>query len=842
MQQDFFQKCVSLIIDEDAQGYSYVDDLMCALATKESQTHINNIVVVWHVKYSEDNEREFKFYSNNQYFKLDSFNTRALAERQSIISSEDKEFSDYRVNDNLSMSHVVAIPINKFVHDERFVECHGVMIMLSQTSKINISDDQLKVFHTLLNTREPKVYTTVNVVEAFRQLSFQIEPGELSYLKCFNYIGKSLDLISNKGNKDYLLAGLRHYSFWQLRKDDEDKLAFAKEFSRNTYDNVAYNNTHTKLASNTPHYLNEVVGDALFGNDEKEELLTFLSYNEAKNSFKDENYFKSLGLSDSNSTIAVIAMGKGTSRKINCLYIKNIVYSVFVSKKLIMDYVKEIVRRINEENVRSQNILLGKLMSVAFACETELDFYMNAASIIRTANEAEQCLIFMPNNKGKLILKSEKIKRLHMTAVQEMNSPKLIGLPKNLCDDEDFCMWLDRKDFYTIPPVNTAEYYETEKNAVVKSAMVVRISAKNIYRGLIVLINMNHEPSSQCVFYHNIFITDNYLLTNACGLFLIQYQQLRASIAKRNYLLGKLRHEIPSNTDAIEQSVMAIRDCLDEPIVRKNYLYTILNNLRLNNGRILLLAKFFSAVGFPKEKFAERKKKTNLRRFLNSYIDIFRTEGKYRGVDVYFSVSDDDITINVSNFYELAIVNVVTNAIRYAAEGTCVNIAVYPDRFIVCDMGLPIGNDEKQYIFDEGFRGDLAKSINEKGMGYGLFLTKIILEAHNSEIFVDSEKYCDENYFGEIALCDYIDRLGSTIDQKNFIVKGMSEANRSLALKLYDSMIKNRNANIDRAYRNFKPEIISEWVDYLNENNVVFHDLESDIMREVHKVKFTIKF
>lgn len=63
MQQDFFQKCVSLIIDEDAQGYSYVDDLMCALATKESQTHINNIVVVWHVKYSEDNEREFKFYS-----------------------------------------------------------------------------------------------------------------------------------------------------------------------------------------------------------------------------------------------------------------------------------------------------------------------------------------------------------------------------------------------------------------------------------------------------------------------------------------------------------------------------------------------------------------------------------------------------------------------------------------------------------------------------------------------------------------------------------------------------------------------------------------------------------
>ena len=716
------------------------------------------------------------------------------------------------------------------------------MIMLSQTSKIDISEYQLNIIHTLLNSREPKVYTSDNVVNAFRQLSFHVEPGELSYLKCFNYIGKSLDIISNKGNKDYLLAGLRHYSFWQLRKDDEDKLAFAKEFSRNTYDNVAHYNTHKILGSNTPHYLNEIVGDALFGNDKDEVFLSFLSYNDAKKSFKDENYFKELGLSESNSTIAIIAMGKGTARKINCLYFKNIVYSEFISKKLIKDYIKEIVRRINEENICSQNILLNKLMSVAFSCEKEIDFYQNAAKIISSANEAEQCLIYMPNEKGTLILKSEKTKRHSVTAVQEMSRPKLIELPKNYLDDSDFCSWLEHKDFYTVPPINTAEYYETEKNSAVKSAMVVRIYAKNIYHGLIILINMSHKPSSQCVFYHNIFITDNYLLTNACGLFLIQYQQLQTSIAKRNYLLGKLRHEIPSNTDAIEKSVMTIRDCLDEPDLRKNYLLTILNNLRLNNGRILLLAKFFSAVGFPKEKFAERKKKTNLRRFLNSYIDIFRTEGKYRGVDVYFSVSNDDICINVSNFYELAIVNVVTNAIRYAAEGTCVNIMVLPDQLIVSDMGIPINHDEKQYIFEEGFRGDVAKSINEKGMGYGLFLTKIILEAHNSDITVDSEMYSDENYFGEIALCDYIDGLGSTTDQKNFIVKGMSEANRPLALKLYDLIIRNRTTNVDRAYRNYKPEIISEWIDYLNENNVVFHDLEKDLMREVHKVIFTIKF
>ena len=98
MQQDYFLKCISLITNEDVQGYSFVDDLMCALTVKESQTHINNIVVVWHIKYSENNEKVFKYFSNNFSFNIDSLDTRALADRQSIITSEDEEYSNYRKN------------------------------------------------------------------------------------------------------------------------------------------------------------------------------------------------------------------------------------------------------------------------------------------------------------------------------------------------------------------------------------------------------------------------------------------------------------------------------------------------------------------------------------------------------------------------------------------------------------------------------------------------------------------------------------------------------------------------------------------------------------------------
>ena len=58
-----------------------------------------------------------------------------------------------------------------------------------------------------------------------------------------------------------------------------------------------------------------------------------------------------------------------------------------------------------------------------------------------------------------------------------------------------------------------------------------------------------------------------------------------------------------------------------------------------------------------------------------------------------------DVIIQVSSFFQLAIVNIITNAVRYSSPGTCVIINVYNNRIEICDIGICITEKDKSFIF-----------------------------------------------------------------------------------------------------------------------------------------------
>ena len=307
-------------------------------------------------------------------------------------------------------------------------------------------------------------------------------------------------------------------------------------------------------------------------------------------------------------------------------------------------------------------------------------------------------------------------------------------------------------------------------------------------------------------------------------------------------MLQKLRHEIPNNTSSIRNATRSIRERIEEPDIyaRRNYIHVILNSIILSTNRIYLLAQFFSAVGFTQEKFAENRKRVSINHFLNSYIDIFRTEGSYRNVDVYFDLKDENPIIYVSDYYLLALVNIITNAIRYAAEGTSVYIEASRNRFVVTDIGIPIKQNEIDLIYNEGFRSDEAIAINEKGMGYGLYLSKMILESHDSEITAQCEKHSNENYYLQQAICEYVRGLETT-KRGDFLYAGIDDFNRPTADNLFNHIEKNSNESLDKRFVNNNKDLMQKWLDYLNKYNLVFLDMENDFLtKEVYKVSFTV--
>ena len=91
---------------------------------------------------------------------------------------------------------------------------------------------------------------------------------------------------------------------------------------------------------------------------------------------------------------------------------------------------------------------------------------------------------------------------------------------------------------------------------------------------------------------------------------------------------------------------------------------------------------------------------------------------------------------------EQVIDNLVSNAIKYTNEGS-VSLAYYKvDGQVevkVEDTGIGISEEHLNRLFDRFYRTDNARSRDKGGTGLGLAVVRSILNAHGSEIEIESE-------------------------------------------------------------------------------------------------------
>ena len=90
-----------------------------------------------------------------------------------------------------------------------------------------------------------------------------------------------------------------------------------------------------------------------------------------------------------------------------------------------------------------------------------------------------------------------------------------------------------------------------------------------------------------------------------------------------------------------------------------------------------------------------------------------------------------------------AIINLLSNAMRYTPEGGWVVVSVVCERknvqVSVSDTGIGIAKDDLSRIFGRFWRADASRAREAGGLGVGLAVTKQILDRHHGFITVDSE-------------------------------------------------------------------------------------------------------
>jgi signal transduction histidine kinase len=87
------------------------------------------------------------------------------------------------------------------------------------------------------------------------------------------------------------------------------------------------------------------------------------------------------------------------------------------------------------------------------------------------------------------------------------------------------------------------------------------------------------------------------------------------------------------------------------------------------------------------------------------------------------------------------LLNLISNAVKFSAEGTLMKVAVSPEvtavRISVADEGPGIAESDKEKLFQRFSRLDTGTE-RKPGSGLGLYLSRSIVEAHGGEIWVDS--------------------------------------------------------------------------------------------------------
>lgn len=209
----------------------------------------------------------------------------------------------------------------------------------------------------------------------------------------------------------------------------------------------------------------------------------------------------------------------------------------------------------------------------------------------------------------------------------------------------------------------------------------------------------------------------------------------------REHFAAIVSHELKAPLGAVQQNLFALEHELSDQLTEgqsdqlkrmkasiSNLLELIHTWLRVITSDIQALQENFHPIAITDviTKAVESVEPHAIRK------DIEITTSFQEGLN---PIQGDEVTLGE------AIVNIVTNAIKYSRMGSKIQIATAPedDQILISvkDRGVGIAEEDLPFVFDDFY---IAKSAPEaeRGSGLGLAITRRIIEAHGGSISVES--------------------------------------------------------------------------------------------------------
>ncbi|MGF1668845.1 MAG: ATP-binding protein [Balneolaceae bacterium] len=207
---------------------------------------------------------------------------------------------------------------------------------------------------------------------------------------------------------------------------------------------------------------------------------------------------------------------------------------------------------------------------------------------------------------------------------------------------------------------------------------------------------------------------------------------------KQGQFFADITHELRNPLHTIAGSLEMLQmDSIDEK-QRNHYL----NTARRQTERINRLFRDLVILQrYDSDEFFIQKKKFNISDIIVQIFELLKPAADEKGLE--FEIDTHPVWVFADpGKIEQVIENLVSNAIKYTSVGKIeIRIEETENEVIlrVKDTGSGISDLHLERLFDRFYRTDKARSRDKGGTGLGLSVVKSILNAHGSEIHVESK-------------------------------------------------------------------------------------------------------
>lgn len=210
----------------------------------------------------------------------------------------------------------------------------------------------------------------------------------------------------------------------------------------------------------------------------------------------------------------------------------------------------------------------------------------------------------------------------------------------------------------------------------------------------------------------------------------------------RRKFVAEVSHELKTPLTTIAAYTETLLDgYLDDRKTAESFLGIIQSETEKMTN---LVKNLLTLSRFDAQKIEMNKEYFSIDVLLRDMVKTFKIEADNKKLKLEYNLLNEIPDVYADKFQiERAVKNIISNAIKYTAEGGEVRIfagRIYNEAYIkVEDNGTGIPEADLPHVFDRFYRVDKARTRKQGGTGLGLSISKEIIENHGGSIGIESE-------------------------------------------------------------------------------------------------------